>query len=148
MQTLEQLLAIEEIRSLKHRYFHALDAKDWEAFAAIFTEDASADMREAGEPGAPGMVYLEGWPAMLDYVQNAVGHLKTIHHGFSPSITLNGPETATGVWQMEDRLYAPDGDGWRLILHGFGHYHERYVKRGGVWLYHHVKLTRHHLEPC
>lgn len=48
MDPLEELLAIEEIRKLKARYFRALDAKDWDAFAGVFAPDAVQDLR--GDP--------------------------------------------------------------------------------------------------
>ena len=35
----QELLDIEAIKQLKARYFRLLDAKDWEAFVEIFTED-------------------------------------------------------------------------------------------------------------
>lgn len=146
MQDLEQIVALEAIRSLKYRYCHLLDAKDWAQYETIFTEDGAADLREAGPAGAPGMVLVEGRDAMMAYVKEAVKSLKTIHHVYSPLITFHGPEEATGVWQMDDRLLAPDGDGWSLVLQGYGHYHETYVKRSGRWLIHRVRLTRTHLE--
>jgi hypothetical protein len=34
----QTLLAIEEIKQVRARYFETLDAKDWEAWAALFTE--------------------------------------------------------------------------------------------------------------
>jgi len=146
MQDLERIVALEEIRRLKATYCHALDAKDWTLFETIFTEDGAADMREAGPAGAPGMVLIEGRPAMMAYVKEAVKAWRTIHHVYSPLITFTDQDEATGVWQMDDRLLIPDGDGWALVLQGYGHYHETYVKRGGRWLIHRVKLTRHHVE--
>ncbi len=38
------LLAIEEIKALKARYFRCMDTKDWDGFAALFTIDASLDV--------------------------------------------------------------------------------------------------------
>jgi len=142
----ERVAALEEIRALKFLYCHALDAKDWKRFATIFVRDGSADMREAGEPGQPGMILIEGREAMMDYVQNAVGHLKTSHHVFAPLIAFDGEDDAHGVWQMEDRLFERQDGGWKLALHGLGHYHETYVRRNGEWKIRHVKLTREYLS--
>lgn len=145
MKDIERVVALEEIRALKYLYCHALDAKDWDRFGAIFTHDGSADMREAG-PSGPSMILIEGLPAMMAYVRQAVDSLSTSHHVFAPLITFNSDDYATGVWQMEDRLFERDGDGWRIALHGLGHYHETYLRRDGVWKIHHVRLTREHLS--
>ena len=37
---LQQLLDIEAIKQLKHRYFRLMDAKAWDELAAMFTDDA------------------------------------------------------------------------------------------------------------
>ena len=100
----ERIGALEEIRALKYLYCHALDAKDWKRFAAIFVPDGSADMREAGQPGQPGMILIDGRDNMMDYVQNAVSHLKTFHHVFAPLIEFYGEDRAHRLWKMEDRL--------------------------------------------
>ena len=146
MEDLERIVALEEIRRLKHTYCHALDAKDWGLFETLFTEDGAADMREAGPADAPGMVLTEGRPAMMAYVKEAVKDWKTIHHVYAPLIDFTAPDEATGVWQMADRLLVRAGDGWALLMQGYGHYHEVYRKRGGRWQIHRVKLTRHHVE--
>ena len=36
----EQILALEEIKTLKARYFRTLDTKDWAGYLAVFTQDA------------------------------------------------------------------------------------------------------------
>ena len=52
----------------------------------------------------------------------------TVHHGHMPEIELTGPDTATGIWAMYDFVELP-----QLVLHGWGHYHEEYVKQDGAW---------------
>ena len=142
----QRLAALEEIRALKYNYCHALDAKDWRRFATLFTVDGSADMREAGPSDMPGMILIEGRDNMMDYVQEAVGHLKTCHHVFAPLIEFDGDDCAQGLWQMEDRLFERDSEGWKLALHGLGHYPETYLRGDGKWKIHHVKLTRENLS--
>lgn len=48
------------------------------------------------------------------------------------------PQTATGIWAMEDLLIFADGS----ELHGAGHYHETYAKRDGCWRIKSLHLTR------
>lgn len=40
MNTIDQLVAIEEIKALKARYFRCVDTKDWDGFGAVFATDA------------------------------------------------------------------------------------------------------------
>ena len=39
----EKLLAIEEIKQLKARYFQCVDCKDWKGFSATFAADVEFD---------------------------------------------------------------------------------------------------------
>ena len=47
MDNATKLLAIEEIKQLKSRYFRSMDTKDWEALRSIFCADATFDARAA-----------------------------------------------------------------------------------------------------
>ena len=62
----------------------------------------------------------------------------TVHHGHMPEIMLTGPDTARGIWAMEDVVEFPDGH----KLSGFGHYHETYVRVGSDWRIATLHLTR------
>ena len=53
-----------------------------------------------------------------------------MHHGHMPEIELTSDTTATGIWAMEDHLWWPEGSALQH-LHGYGHYHETYVKLAG-----------------
>ena len=47
MTPIDRLLAIEEIKQLKARYFRCMDQKKWDEFEAVFTPDVVFDLREA-----------------------------------------------------------------------------------------------------
>ena len=49
MDAAEQLLAIEEIKQLKARYFRCMDTKDWDGFGQVFAPNAVLDV--TGETG-------------------------------------------------------------------------------------------------
>jgi len=55
--------------------------------------------------------------------------VQSVHHGHMPEIDLTGPDTAAGVWALEDYNIWEDGS----QNHGWGHYLETYVKRDGRW---------------
>lgn len=122
---------LEALRQLKARYFRAMDTKDWEAFGAVFAEEATL----AASPDPD-----ERFEGRDEIVRRVRGHLReavTVHHGHMPEITLTAPDQATGIWAMEDFVELP-----QLVLRGFGHYHETYVKREGQWLILSSRLTR------
>ncbi|MDE2465838.1 MAG: nuclear transport factor 2 family protein [Alphaproteobacteria bacterium] len=144
MDALEQLLAIEEIRALKARYCRCLDCKDWNGFAALFTQDASMDVREdTGNPPITGIA------AILAQVRFAVDNAASSHQVHTPEIVLDGRDAATGTWAMQDRVVWNGGKspipGIGSIT-GFGQYHERYRRENGTWKIAALRLSRFHVD--
>lgn len=148
MTTIDSLAAIEAIRSLKARYFRAMDTKDWSLLGQVFTEDAQADFRgadvdpatgESAVPGATGAV-LAGREAIVAGLSAGLGDLVTVHAGFMPEIEVQDDTNASGIWAMSDLLRFPDGP--ISELRGWGHYHERYVRVDGQWRIATMRLKR------
>ena len=144
MHALQALLTIEDIRAVKARYCRCLDTKDWAQFAGLFTADAVMDVREdtGNEP-------VIGIPAIVAQVRFAVDHAATSHQVHTPEITLTGPDTAIGVWAMQDRVVWQAGmspvPGVASIT-GYGQYHESYRCEGGVWKIAALRLSRFHVD--
>lgn len=151
MTDTERLLAIEEIKQLKARYFRGLDTKDWALYAGVFTDDAQIDVRgsasgsdEAGASAIDGFdddAVITGGKAMAEFVARITVGVVTAHHGHMPEIDILGPDSARGVWAMEDRLWRP-AESATPVMHGWGHYHETYEKRGGRWLISSMRITK------
>lgn len=138
----ERLAAIEEIKQLKAKYFRCMDTKDWDGFASVFADDAVMDMSSEMRDGTTeGDGITAGAQAIAAFVRGAVGNVITVHHGHMPEIHLTSGTTATGIWAMEDKLWWPDGSPLRH-MHGYGHYHERYVRTPDGWRIAHLTLTR------
>ena len=136
MEDIDRLLAIEAIKQLKARYFRCMDTKDWDGFAAVFSDDAVMDMsQETGE------MIEGGGRAIADYVRAAVDPVETVHHGHMPEIDVTSPDSATGVWAMMDVLRWPAG-GPLGAMTGYGHYHETYARIDGEWKITRLLLTR------
>jgi len=127
---------IEAIKQLKARYFRMMDTKDWDGFAAVFSDDVEIDTSEDGGGGI-----THGLAEFLPFLRQTIGDVITVHHGHMPEIVITSPTTATGVWAMEDELWWPEG-GPLAHLHGFGHYHETYEKTADGWRIKTLKLTR------
>jgi SnoaL-like domain len=141
MDAAEQLLAVEEIKRLKARYFRCMDTKDWGGLASVFAADAVMDMsEEAG--AAPGDLshITRGAAAIAAMAQAGMEGVQTVHHGHMPEIEILSPTTAQGVWAMEDRLRWESGP--VRSLHGYGHYHDTYEKGDEGWRIASTSLTR------
>lgn len=122
---------IEAIRKLKARYFRTIDTKDWDGFGALFTDDATLDASaDAGH-------VFHGRDEIVHRVREALRDATTVHHGHMPEIDLTGPASARGIWAMYDYVELP-----RLVLHGYGHYHEEYAKQDGDWRIRASRLVR------
>ena len=132
MDALERLVAIEDIKQLKARYWRGVDSKDAQLWRSVFTDDAVIDFRaEGGDPNRP-LVDVD------TFVPAALGKLKgvtTAHHGHSPEIEVLSPEEARGVWPLEDNLWADSEMSKMPFTHlrGFGHYHETYRRTAEGW---------------
>jgi len=160
MTPAEQILAIEEIKQLKARYFRCMDKKDWAGFLAVFTPDAIINCTEAFTPtdhaGAPMEVGGAAPPPLnpelydtdiVKFVANLsamLGPVSTVHHGHMPEIKLTSPTTASGTWSMEDMLrFPPEAPGSAArLMHGYGHYEETYERLPAGWRIKTLKLTR------
>lgn len=147
MDVIETLLAIEAIKQLKARYFYTLDTKQWREYGALFTADAVIDfsaqqalMQQVGTLGALAddeVWRCVGGTALSAWIEPVLRDVDSVHHGHDPQITLTGPDHATGIWAMYDRLETA-----LEVFHGYGHYHETYRRTDGRWYFASLTLTR------
>ena len=146
MDAVERLEAVEAIKALKARYFRCLDTKDWVGLADVFAPGAVMDMGEA-EAGAEGdAAVTTGAEPIVGFIRQVVGRMDTVHHGHMPEIEVTGDSTARAIWAMDDLLTWTGRDGTPRRLHGFGHYHETYVKLESGWHIASMRLTRLRVE--
>jgi len=144
MTDIERLLAIEEIKRLKSKYFYYLDHKDWAKWQAeVWAPDATLEVPEALTEPVQGAATIVKWTAA------AAGMQISTHHGHMPDIEILSDTTARGTWAMEDILRRPKDDpssyGY-TYLHGFGHYHETYIRLAVGWRIKSTRLVRLHVE--
>jgi hypothetical protein len=154
---LEQILALEEIKQLKARYFRCMDTKDWAGYEAVFAPDATIDSSEAFTPrdfrgatldtnGQPAQQADPTWrfsdpKGFVADLKTVLDGVSTVHHGHMPEIQFTSDTTAKGVWAMEDKIRWPPGAAMRE-MHGYGHYVETYEKGRDGWRIKSLKLTR------
>jgi uncharacterized protein (TIGR02246 family) len=135
----ERLLAMEEIKQLKARYFRCMDTKDWAGFEAVFAPDVTVDYTPPGGNSADWRA--AGRANVVAFVRQALEPAITVHHGHMAEVEVTSPATARAIVAMEDRIWWPEGSR-RRKLHGWGHYHETYEKIDGKWLIKTIRLTR------
>ncbi|MCY1670523.1 nuclear transport factor 2 family protein [Novosphingobium sp. SL115] len=147
-----RLIATEEIKQLKARYFRLMDGKDFAALRSVFADDAVFDARaslsidgqgESGRAAESNDWVYSGGDVIIDFIRAAIGTQRTVHHGHCHEIELLSETEARGVIAMEDQIW--DESGETLTLHGMGHYHETYRKEADGWRIVTSRITRLHV---
>ena len=123
----QELLDRAAIKELKARYFRLVDAKDWQAWREVFTDDVHVRL-----PDLEPFVGADTWVA---FVADGMAATQSAHHGHMPELTLDGPTEAHGLWSLADYVeWPPDPEtGERRGQKGYGRYTETYRKVGGEW---------------
>lgn len=126
------LVAYREIEELKYRYLRALDHKDWDLFASVFTPEATAVYGARLAFSGPGEI--------VSYMQENLGpNMITVHQVHHPEITVDGND-GTGIWSLSDKVIMTE---YRFVLEGMSTYQDRY-ERGddGQWRIAHTGYER------
>jgi hypothetical protein len=124
--TPEDLVEIESIKRLKYAYARCIDQKLWDEIATLFTADAVAAYSGGGYT-------FEGREAIVDFLRRAMG-AETFHSSHKmhhPEIDLTGPDTATGIWALDDVVIDTQ---WDITIRGASFYEDAYVKHDGRWM--------------
>lgn len=119
--------AIESIKQVKYRYLRALDTKNWDEFATTLTEDVIADY--GASAGAEHR--FTDRASLVDFMRRSLpADMITEHRVNHPEITVAGPDAASGIWYLQDRVIMPAYD---LMLIGAAFYHDRYRRTAEGW---------------
>lgn len=124
-RTVDDLLDLEAIKRVKYAYLRCLDQKLWEEMATLFTEDAVASY-------SGGRYTYEGRDEIVAFLVRNMGAetMHSSHRCHHPEIDLTGPDTAVGVWALEDVVVMTD---WELTVRGAAFYTDEYRKVDGQW---------------
>lgn len=132
---IDRLVAIEEIKQLKARYFRLMDLKLWDDWGKVFAAGCTMEVPEAD-------MSVTGRDEIVRTVSTALTGSTTTHHGHMPEIEITGEGTAKGIWAMFDYVQWPKDDETTWGLQGYGHYIEQYVVEDGGWRIARTKLER------
>ena len=130
----QEFLEIEEIKRLKYAYMRCVDRKLWDEMATLFVPEATCSY-------SAGHYHYEGREAIVAWLRKGMDKpgFHSTHSVHQPEIRLTGPDTATGVWKLEDYVVDTDHD---IVISGAAFYEDRYVKRGARWLILHTGYER------
>jgi SnoaL-like domain len=147
MDHIARLIAIEEIKQLKARYFRLMDTRDFAGMAYVFCADAVFDCSEGSRflpvggawKGNVGPI-VRGREPIMAWIRASFLNRTSVHHGHCHEVTIDSESEAHGVIAMEDYIRGLDRE--TKILHAAGHYHERYRFEEDAWRIAETKLTR------
>lgn len=136
MQELEQLeqriRALEDvaaIQQLKARYLRACDRKLPDAVRDCFVQHGAVIE-------AQGFATMQGREAWVElFTRLAVDNpaIMDMHHGHNADITLTGPDTATGLWDLE---FCQINIKERTVVNMACEYHNDLRRENGQWKIH------------
>jgi ketosteroid isomerase-like protein len=119
---LDRMESIEAIRALPVRYANAMDARDFDAAVALYTEDA---------PVAPG---VRGRAALKESFSNVMGtyFTTTVHFVGNHLVVLDpeNPNRASG--HVYCRAEHEQGESWVIAM---VHYSDKYRRDDGTWYF-------------
>lgn len=114
------LVAIEEIKRLKHRYFRTLDLKEWDAFGDCLADDVEA---RYGTHAMKEPLHFDTRAAVVAYMaENLHRGVISMHVASHAEIDVDG-DTAVGTWAFEDTVVVPE---FSVTIRGAGYYRDRY----------------------
>jgi hypothetical protein len=129
---LNRLIAVEDIKNMKARYFRYVDEKDWSAFRSVFCSDAHFEVFFGTIEGADEFVSL-----VQDYLKDGL----SIHQGHMPEIEILSETEATGVWTLFDHIEVSDSR-FRPSFYGYGRYWEKYRREDDEWRISSMRMQR------
>lgn len=120
--------AQNDIRSLMHAYGRTIDARDWDAFARLWTDDATY-------VGGPGSEQRIGGKAIAGFLREIIGANPSgvgepnFHVFFNEEITVDG-DRAKATSMSSFVTPGPTGAPQMAIL---ARYDDEFVRAGGIW---------------
>jgi hypothetical protein len=135
---------IEQVRLSKARYCRFLDTKQWQPFVALFVADARACVFD---PEGASIAEFHSASAFVNAARQFLEGARSIHQVHNDELELVSEGEISAIWSMEDYIVFPLASrDSPMSVHGYGHYHERWVLRDGVWRISNLELRRTILE--
>lgn len=146
MDQVEKLLAIEEIKQCKARYWRAIDSKDFDLLRTVFADDIVFDLSDSTRDPLKGQhpdipEKLEPSRSCEQIVSNSKKLMgattQSAHMGHIPEIEITSETTAKAYFPFEDKVIT---HGFAAFT-GYGYYADTFEKIDGSWK---VKTSKIH----
>jgi hypothetical protein len=124
-----------DINTVKTRYTRYLDAKRWQDWGNLFTEDVIMQTGDKEEE------IISGRDFIVDFLQKNVADAITVHQVHAGEITFTGEDTAEAIFPMSDEV-----EHKHFHLRGFGFYQETFRRVDGEWRLARWRLLRTRLD--
>ncbi|MDR3415198.1 MAG: nuclear transport factor 2 family protein [Nevskia sp.] len=125
-QRLRALEDIHAIQELKARYFRSCDRKQPDQMRDCFLPEGVVIEAD----GFPPFKDREGWVQLFTQLAVNNPNVMDMHHGQNPQITLTGPDTARGLWDLH---FSQINVKERTVVEMAGEYRDEYLRRDGRW---------------
>jgi len=131
------LVALEDIKRVKHAYLRCVDLKRWDELADTLAPEATANY---GTPTYGDPLTFTGRAEIIGFLRDKLGpDLITTHYATQPEIEIDG-DTATGTWAFEDKVIATEH---QVVIAGAAFYEDTYRRcEDGRWRITHTGYTR------
>jgi hypothetical protein len=136
MSAMDEFRPRSEIAELNACYVRSTGMTCREDPAQLFPDDSAfGATKTSGEnstgPAAAAGSRVNGRDAIVDYVsRESLDHVRSVHTGFIPEISLLSGTELRAVCAMERRVWLPDDP--IAFMHSFGHYHDAHIRREGL----------------
>jgi len=151
MTELERLAAIEEIRTVKAKYWRGCDSFDDELVRSILAEDCVLDYRGAMTDPVTGIdqmpetnLVLKGREAW-SMASLGEANIVSVTQGHQHEITFSSDTSAEAIWYFTDHLFLPPGGPFTRLT-GYGRYHDTYEKAAEGWKLKNLRSKRFWIE--
>jgi uncharacterized protein (TIGR02246 family) len=121
---------------LMNCYAHALDTRDWDLLASVFTEDAQFYAREWGENAQAGefTIHMDGRPGILGSLQYIWSGLSRTHHLLSNYVVEPAPDLRSAKASCYMRAHhVGNRERSHLFEESLGRFDMETVREHGQW---------------
>jgi hypothetical protein len=141
MSAIDRVIASEEIRNLKARYWLGVDRRDAAMIKATLAPDVVADYTQVAlPPGNSVSEVLRGADAVAKGVAATPAEPGGgLHFGGQPVLEFTSATSATAIWPMIGFGHVASGGATRVGE--LYYYHDSFEKIGGAWKLKSIRLT-------
>ena len=139
MDDLQRLVAIEDIRRTKTRYWNGMDMRDPVLLRSAFAEGAVVlDYRGTPDAAIDGNYFTDA-DACVAWLSKVLTHYTSSHQGHSVEVDFVSDREAKAVWSFSDHFWFKSDDETQMVpsllqrYQSWGHYFDTYRLGDDGW---------------